>query len=127
MTAFRLGIALAVGLALVGGLWYLTSWGSVTAPWAPRVLLVDASAAVLDTVRLEDRRVSATLNGTVAEVATDGTVWLNTGGDAFPLRFPEEAGLEVEDRALVTGRLRARSGQRWIDVDAWSHVRGQAQ
>ncbi|WP_412063312.1 hypothetical protein [Rubrivirga sp. IMCC45206] len=95
--------------------------GPLAAPDA-RVMVGDATATLLDTVSIRGRRVEASLDGHVTEIDADETVWLSVAGDAFPLRFDDGHGLEVEDRVLVVGRLRARGGRRWLDVSAWSVV-----
>lgn len=125
----RRAVAIVLGLIVVGAATalYVRQNGSLPGLGEPPLLLVDAGAAVLDTVRLGGRRVTATLNGTVTEVAPDGTVWLDTGSDAFPLLFPDEAVLDVEDRVLAVGRVRAKGDRRWVDVDAWSLVARYAQ
>ena len=87
-----------------------------------RVTLADLSAAELDTVSVEGRRVDVSLGGIVTQVGTGADVWLTVGGDAVALRFPEGTSVEVEDRLLVVGALHAWRGQRWVDVAAWSHV-----
>ena len=107
-----LGVALAVALAVrqPGG------------AGGERVEVPDATAAVLDTVAVRGRIVRASVDGWVVQVGRDGEVWVSSGGDAFPVRFPPEAELEVEDRVLVTGRLRARGGRRWLAVTSWARV-----
>lgn len=119
-------LAAAVGIALAGvavaAVLAARQHGPYARPESAPLLLVDATAAALDTVRLGDRRVTATLNGRVVAVGPAGSVWLDTGADAFPLRFPEAVPLEVEDRALVVGRLRGRGGERWVEVVGWSAV-----
>ncbi|WP_412067772.1 hypothetical protein [Rubrivirga sp. IMCC43871] len=87
-----------------------------------RVLVPDATAVLLDTIAVRGRRVEASLDGHVAEIGADGTVWLSVAGDAFPLRIDDGHGLDIEDRVLAVGRLRARGGRRWLDVSAWSVV-----
>ena len=87
-----------------------------------RVEVPDAAAAVLDTLRVQGRIVEASVNGWVVQQDPDGVVWVSSGGQAFPMRFPEGVVLEVEDHVLVTGRLRARGGRRWLAVTSWAHV-----
>ncbi len=112
-----LGVAgLVVALVLIA-----RESGPFAAPGA-RAVVADATAAQLDTIAVRGRRVEASLDGHVAEIGSDGTVWLSVGGDAFPLRVGEGHGLEVEDRVLAVGRVRARGGRRWLDVSAWSVV-----
>ena len=129
MSGARLAAAVGLGLlgVVVAAVLAGRQHGPFARPEAAPLLLVDATATALDTVRLGDRRVTATLNGRVAAVDPTGTVWLDTGEDAFPLRFPEAVSLGVEDRALVVGRLRGRGGERWVEVDGWSTVTGQPQ
>ncbi len=108
------------GLAVALGLLARQS-GPLAYPDA-RPVLSDATPAVLDTVDVHGRIVEASMDGIVTEIDTRGDVWLATGGDAFALRLPEGHGLAVEDHLLVTGRLRARGGRRWLAVTAWTHV-----
>ena len=89
-----------------------------------RVEVRDATAAVLDTVAVRGRVVQASVSGWVVQQGREGEVWVSSGGDAFPMRFPPGAEFEVEDRVLATGRLRARGGRRWLEVTSWAHVEG---
>ncbi|MEM1115717.1 MAG: hypothetical protein AAF845_03340 [Bacteroidota bacterium] len=129
MTGLRLGAA--VGLSLMGiaagGVLLSQEAGPYRLPEAEPLLLVDATATALDSVRLGGRRVTATLNGVVVQHGPAGDVWLDTGEDAVRLAFPEAVGLEVEDRVLAVGRLRGRGGRRWVEVDAWSVVTGAVE
>lgn len=124
MRGARLGAAAVLSFAglAVGGVLLALQSGPYQAPEAAPLLLVDATATALDTVHLGGRTVTATLNGTVVEMDTDGAVWLDTGEDAVRLALPEAADLQVEDRLLVVGRLRGRGGRRWVDAEAWSRV-----
>ena len=79
------------------------------------------TAHQLDTLSVRGRRVVASAEGTVEAVGAD-EVWVTMGDDAFPLRFPGPHGLDVEDRVLVVGRLRARGGRRWLAVSDWAVV-----
>ena len=89
----------------------------------PRLHLADATAAVLDTVTVRGRTVEASLGGLVVQVGPGAQVWLDTGRDAFPLRFDaDDHGLVVEDRLLATGRVRERWGARWLEVASWVRV-----
>ncbi len=110
------GLGLALGIAL------LATQTGVTGGASPQVHLEDATAAQLDTVSVRGRVVQVSMDGVVTQLDADGRVWLGAGGDAFPLRFPEAPGVAVEDRVLVTGRLRARGGQRWLAVTDWARV-----
>ena len=118
---------LGVGGLLVGLALLLRESGPLALPGAS-VVLEDATATTLDTVSVRGRTVEASVGGVVVEV--DGpTVWLSTGDDAFPLRIdggPDGPGLEVEDRVLAVGRLRARGGRRWLEVRSWSVLEGEA-
>ena len=87
-----------------------------------RVEVPGATAAVLDTVAVRGRVVQASLDGVVVQAGRGGEVWVASGGDAFAVRFPAGAGLEVEDRVLATGRLRARGGRRWLEATSWARV-----
>ena len=66
--------------------------------------------------------VEASLGGRVVQIGPHDRVWLDTGRDAFPLRFDDEPELAVEDRLLVTGRVRSRRGARWLEVHDWVRV-----
>ena len=117
--------ALALGLAAGGVLLALVLVGQqqgVIGPAQPRVELAGATAAVLDTVTVRGRVVTASVDGVVSQVDGDGAVWVVSGGDAFPVRFDDAPGLAVEDRVLVTGRVRARGGRRWLDAQSWARV-----
>ena len=121
MSRRALALALGVGgLALAAAL--VARQQGVVGLSRPRVALVDATAADLDTVTVRGRIVQASVGGTVAQVDGDGEVWVWAGGDAFPLRFDEPPALAVEDRVLATGRVRARRGRRWLDVASWVRV-----
>lgn len=87
-----------------------------------RVALADVSAADLDTVSVDGRRVDVSLSGIVTQVGPGDEVWLSVGGDAAALRFPEGAVVEVEDHLLVVGALHSWRGRRWVDVSGWSQV-----
>ncbi len=87
-----------------------------------RVEVADATAAMLDTLSVRGRVVQASVSGWVVQDGREGEVWVSSGGDAFPMRFPPGAEFEVEDRVLATGRLRARGGRRWLEVTSWAHV-----
>ncbi len=113
------GVLLALGALAV----YLgRDTGLVAFPGRPAVLLPDPTPAALDTVAIDGRRVTAALDGTVRQIDTDGTVWLEWGGDAFPLREAPSDSVAVEDRALVVGRLRSWRGRRWLAVESWTPV-----
>ncbi|PAP76905.1 hypothetical protein [Rubrivirga marina] len=91
-------------------------------PFRERVALPDVTATTLDTVSVRGRRVEVSLEGTVTQIGPGDDVWLETGGDAVALVFPEAGDLEVEDRLLAVGRLRSRGGRRWVDVESWARV-----
>lgn len=114
--------AVLVAAAVAGLVVLAGQWESLSVPGAEPVVIADAVPTQLDTLTFQRRPVIASLSGVVVQVGPDETVWLERGGDAFPVSFPEPPGLAVEDRALVVGRLRSRGGQRWLDVDAWSVV-----
>ena len=122
-------VVLAGVLGLGGLVLALGLLGRQSGPFAAadaRVHLEDATAATLDTVSVRGRTVEASVSGVVVQVDADGTAWLSTGGDAFPLRLADGGAVEVEDRLLATGRLRARGGRRWLDVRSYVTVRGDA-
>ena len=124
-TLVAVGVSLAgLGAGLSLGLRQHGPWRH---PEAAPLILVDPDAALLDTVRLRGRRVSASLSGTVQAVGAEGTVWLGEGDGAIPLSFDHDPAVAVEDRLLVTGRLRSRGGDRWLEVEGWSRVVGGAQ
>ena len=121
MTRTALLTSLGVGSAVLVAVLAARQSG-VIGPARPRLHLNDATAAVLDTVTVRGRTVEASLGGRVVQVGPGEQVWLDTGRDAFPLRFDDEPGLAVEDRVLVTGRVRARRGARWLEVGSWVRV-----
>lgn len=96
-------------------------------PSAPPLELGTASPALLDTLAFRGRRIEASLGGWVSEVDPHGVVWLGSDALAFPVKLPDSARVAVEDRLLVTGRLRGRGGRRWIEARAWTPVRGIAE
>lgn len=112
-----LGVALAVALMV-------RQSGGVGGRQA-RVEMDAATAAQLDTVAVRGRVVRVSMDGLVTQIDAEGEVWLGAGGDAFPLRFPSDPEVSVEDHLLVTGRLRARGGQRWLAVSDWVRIRAQ--
>lgn len=89
-----------------------------------RVHLADATATQLDTVAVRGRRIEASLTGIVVQESMSGTLWLSTGDDAFPVRLPIRDSVEVDDRLLVVGRLRARGGRRWLEAESWARQIG---
>ncbi|WP_420457028.1 hypothetical protein [Rubrivirga sp.] len=113
--------ALTVGLGLGGLALGIALLARDTGPDA-RVSVPGATAAVLDTLSVRGRRVEASLDGTVVQVGPGDDVWVEAGGDAVPLRFRDDPGLEVEDRVLAVGRLRDRGGRRWVAVESWARV-----
>lgn len=96
--------------------------GLVELPGREPLLLVDPAPTTLDTVAIDGRRVTATFDGVVRQVDPDGTVWLEWGDDAFPLHAAPSDSVQVEDRALVGGRLRSWRGRRWLSVETWTPV-----
>lgn len=123
LAALAVGLGgLAIGIALFG-----QEQQRGETPTAPPVELGATSPARLDTIAFRGRRIEASLGGWVSEVGTDGAVWLGSDALAFPVRLPDSAAVEVEDRLLVTGRLRGRGGRRWIEAKAWTPVRGIAE
>lgn len=110
-------LALAAAAVFVG-----RDTGLVELPGTTPLLFIDPSPARLDTVTIDGRRVTATLGGIVRQIDPDGTVWMEWDGDAFGLRLPETDSVQVEDRALVVGRLRSWRGRRWLDVEAWTPI-----
>lgn len=117
------GKAIAAGLLGLGGLaaggWLLLR---ETGAVGERVHLADATAMTVDTASVRGRRVEVSLDGTVAQIGPGADVWLDTGHDAVALRFPEAGGVEVEDRLLAVGHLRAWRGRRWVAVESWVRV-----
>ena len=112
-------IGLAVGAALL-------AQENVSATYAARDLGAMTPAG-LDTVAFEGRRLTASLGGYVTAFDAPHALWIADDGDAFRVLFPEDPGLEVEDRVLVVGRLRGRGGQRWLEAEAWTPVVGTAR
>ena len=124
----RAALAAALGVAGLGAaLWLLSREVGPFAEPGATVTLADATASTLDTVRVRGRRVEASLAGTVVGIDRSGEVWLSTGDDAVALRFEAPPGLDVEDRLLAVGRLRARGGRRWVDVEAWTVVEARVR
>ena len=119
----RAALATALGLGGLGLAIALVALdvGPLARPGA-RVMLADATPATLDTVTVRGRRVEASLDGIVVQIGPGDDVWLASGTDAVALRFPSDPALEIEDRVLAVGRVRARGGARWIDVASWSRV-----
>lgn len=96
-------------------------------PLSDRVDIGAASVAVLDTVRLDGRRVTASLDGTVQAVGAGGTVWVGTDERAFAVRGDASDSLSVEDRVLVVGLVREDSDGRYLDAEALAHVVAQVR
>ncbi len=114
-----------VGCAgLLMALFFLSRDSGPFAAPGSRVVLEDATATTLDTMSIRGRTIEASLNGIVVQIS-GSTTWVTTGDDAFALRL-EDADLEVEDRVLATGRLRARGGRRWLEVRSWAVLEGEA-
>ena len=125
----RLGLALLLGLGGLAAAALLIGQEqrSGTAPTSPPVELGAATPRQLDTLAFRGRRIEVSLGGWVSEVAPDGRVWLGSDAQAFPVSLPDSVDVAVEDRLLVTGRLRGRGGQRWLEAEHWTHVQGMAQ
>ncbi|MEO0558219.1 MAG: hypothetical protein AAF170_08555 [Bacteroidota bacterium] len=125
----RHAAALAIGLGglLVGAFVLAKDFRAGETPTAPPLELGESDPALLDTVAFRGRRIEASLSGWVSEVAPDGSVWLGSDALAFPVRLPDSVEVSVEDRWLVTGRLRGRGGHRWIQANTWTHVEGVAE
>ena len=123
--ALTLGIGLG-GLA-VAALLILQDQRAGETPTAAPFELGEALPAHLDTLAFRGRRIEASLSGWVSEVEANGTVWLGSDALAFPVLLPESVAVGVEDRLLVTGRLRGRGGRRWIEAKSWTDVRGIAE
>ena len=129
------GVDLRRGLAILLGLGGLAAAAllvgqelrSGDSPLAPPVELGATTPRQLDTLAFRGRRIEASLGGRVFEVAPDGRVWLGSDAQAFPVSFPDSVEVDVEDRLLVTGRLRGQGGRRWLEAQAWTHVRSMAQ
>ena len=109
--------AAAVAVAVLGALLWTR-----TEPLSDRVDLGEASVAMLDTVRLDGRRVTASLSGEVQMVDDDGTVWVGTDDHAFAVRAEPEDSLSVEDRVLVVGRVREDREGRSLDPESVTRV-----
>ena len=121
--AFGLGLAgLVVAAFLLG-----KEQQRGEAPTTPPLELGAVTPAQLDTLSFRGRRIEASLSGWVSEVDVDGQVWLGSDAQAFPVVLPDTVTVRVEDRLLVTGRLRGRGGRRWIQANAWTPVHGVAE
>lgn len=114
------GVAAAV-LAAAVALWRYPE------PLSDRVNIGAAGVAVLDTVSLAGRRVTASLDGTVQAVGPDGTVWVGTDDHAFAVRGDAADSLAVEDRVLVVGLVRDDQEGRYLDAEAVAHIVTQVQ
>lgn len=113
---------LAVAALLVGR----EQWEGLS-PISPPIKLGAAQPAQLDTIAFQGRRIEASLTGIVVDVAPNGRVWIGSDAQAFPVALPDTVAAEVEDRLLVTGRLRGQGGQRWLEARSWTYVRGMAE
>lgn len=113
----------STGLLVLIGLTFVT--GPLTA--SSRVDLGQVSPLVLDTLSFENRIVRASLAGTVEMVDSDGTAWVEDGGHLFPVVSADSVGFELMSTVLVVGRLRGSERGRWLDAEAWTHVRGIPQ
>lgn len=120
-TWIALGVVGLLGLAVLA-VWIGRDTGLMTLPGREGLRLSDPSPTRLDTLTIDGRRVTASVDGVVRQLDDDGTVWLEWAGDAFPLRYDGADTLRVEDRALVVGRLRSWRGQRWLEVGSWTPV-----
>ncbi len=91
----------------------------------PRAFHLDgASLARIDTVTLDGRRVSVSIDAVVQAVGADGQVWIGTADHAVEVRGVGPDSLAVEDRVLVDGRLREDEGDRWLDAGVVTRVEG---
>ncbi|GAB5534667.1 MAG: hypothetical protein Rubg2KO_09160 [Rubricoccaceae bacterium] len=125
----RYAVALAVGLGglALGALLAAQDFRAGETPTAPPLELGASHPALLDTLAFRGRRIEASLSGWVSEVAPDGSVWLGSDALAFPVVLPDSVDAAVEDRWLVTGRLRGRGGTRWIQARTWTRVHRVAE
>ena len=117
--SFRAGVGFALAASALAGAGLLLWWAE---PFSPRVDFEDAPVGLLDTVSLDDRYVTASLNGAVQGVSDNGTVWVGTADHAFAVRGAASESLSVADRVLVVGRVRAGRDGRWLDADALTEV-----
>ena len=124
---FGLAILLGLGGLVAAALLIGQEQRTGDAPTSPPTELGAATPRQLDTLAFRGRRIEASLGGWVSEVAPDGRVWLGSDAQAFPISLPDTVRVAVEDRLLVTGRLRARGGRRWLEAQEWTHVRGMAR
>jgi len=122
-------IGLAIGLSglAVGAILIGQDLKAGETPTAPPLELGASHPALLDTLAFRGRRIEASLSGWVSEVDVDGTVWLGSDALAFPVVFPDSVDAAVEERWLVSGRLRGRGGHRWIQANGWTRVRSVAE
>ena len=117
--AAALAVAALVAVLVVAGLALHRSGGRT-------VDLGDATLAMLDTVAVDGRRVTASFGGVVRAVGPDGTLWVGTDDHAFAVRGAEADSLRVDDRVLVVGRVRADGHGRWLDARALTRVVSEA-
>ncbi len=84
--------------------------------------LGETRLAVLDTVAVDGRIVTAHVGGVVQAIGPDENVWIGTADHAFALRGVEDDSLRLEERVLVSGRVRESGTVRWLDVEALTRV-----
>jgi hypothetical protein len=119
----RLLTAIAVGLSGVAVALSLVALRPDLGGRPPTEHLGTVPLAVLDTVALAGRIVTAELDGTVDR--TDGdTVWLAVRGAPFPVVVRDTVEWLDTSRLLVVGRLRETHGRRHLRARDWTLVDG---
>ena len=121
----RLPAAVAIGLSGVAVALALFALRPELGGRAPTAHLGTVPLAVLDTVALAGRIVTAELNGTVDRTVGD-TVWLAVRGAPFPVVVRDTVRWREDARLLVVGRLRETHGRRHLRAHDWTLVEGVA-
>lgn len=84
--------------------------------------LGETALAVLDTVDVDARIVTAHVGGVVQAIGPDENVWIGSADHAFALRGVADDSLRIEERVLVSGRVRESGTVRWLDVETLTRV-----
>ncbi len=119
----RLWAAAAVGLSGVAVLVALLVLRPELGGRPPTADLGAVPIAVLDTVALAGRVVTASLDG-VVDRADGDTVWLAVRGVPFPVVVIDTLAWRDGERLLVAGRLRETHGRRHLRARDWTRVDG---
>ena len=119
----RLPAAVAVGLSGVAVVAALFALRPELGGRPPTANLGTVPLAVLDTVALAGRIVTASLDG-VVDRADGDTVWLAVRGAPFPVVVRDSSAWHEGSRLLVAGRLRETHGRRHLRAHDWTRVDG---